>query len=333
MTPSYAIRPLPVPEESAAALRIERSISAVQGEQLEAQGAWRIRRDEEAGGLLVQQIVERLARVTERPALPYRTHLYPDDNPNAVALADGRIYLSTGMLDYLASRGSREDEFAFILGHELAHTVAQHLVKRYRMLQRRQLLMSIVAAGTSAIIRDASAGIRQAGRLVLDAASLLQDVANSGYSQEQELEADQLAVRYMIRAGFDPEAVLPLLRDFSRFENPWPFLRTHPYFAKRHEDLARYLAGIGRHASSPPPRPATRPSPTRRRVMPNDVRQDAAIREPQAEAPMRRDQAEGVEQRREELRKVQQLYPKGSISWTNLQRQLEALSLNGATAQ
>ena len=300
MTPPYAIRSLPVPEESAAALHLERSISAVQGEQLETQGASRIGRDEEAGGLLVQQIVERLARVTERPALPYRAHLYPDDDPNAVALADGRIYLSTGMLDYLASRGSREDEFAFILGHELAHTVAQHLVKRYRTLQRQQLLMSIVAAGTSAITRDAGGGIQQAGRLVLDAASLLRDVANSGYSQGQELEADQLAIRYMLRAGFDPEAVLPLLRDFSRFEDPWPFLRTHPYFTKRHEDLARYLADIGRRSSSPQ---------------------------------VRRDQADALEQRREELRKVQRLYPEGSVSWTNLQRQLEALSPNGATAQ
>ncbi len=67
--------------------------------------------------------------------------------------------------------------------------------------------------------------------------------------------------------------------------------------------------------------------------MPNEVRQDAAMPEPQAEAPMRRDQAEVLEHRRETLRKVQQLYPAGSVSWTNLQRQLEALSLNGATAQ
>ena len=50
----------------------------------------------------------------------------------------------------------------------------------------------------------------------------------------------------------DGGTYLPLMsRPVSRFETPWPFLRTHPYFAKRHEDLARYLAAIGRRASSP----------------------------------------------------------------------------------
>ena len=288
-TPQYVVRQTPVPEESAAALQIEREISAVQGREFEARDARLLGAGERVKGFEVQPILARLTRATERPSLPYRAYLYEDDDPNAASLADGRVYVSTGMIDYLAQRGGRVDELAFVLAHELAHTVAQHLVRRYRTLQQQQLLIALVAAGASAATRDAGAGAQEAGRLALDVASLLRDVANSGYSQEQELEADQLGIRYVIRAGFDPTAALDLLEDFARFENPWPFLRTHPYSARRREDLSRYLAEIG--TGSP--------------------------------APSRKD---GERARRlRALREAQRLYPVGSVSWQNLQRQIDAL--------
>ena len=291
-TPGYAVRPTPVPEESAVALQIERAISAEQAKEFAQQGARLISRDESLWGFEVQRIVERLSRVTERPSLPYQAYLYEDKDPNAASLADGRVYVSTGMLRYLASRGSRADELAFVLAHELGHTVAQHLVKRYRTLQQQQLLMALIAAGASAATRDAGAAVQQAGRLALDAASLLRDVANSGYSQADELEADQLGIRYVVKAGFAPRAALALLEDFSRFENPWPFLRTHPYIVKRREDLRRYLTDTG-VLTTPTATPASA--------------------------------SEGAAERINALRNAQRLYPAGSVSWKNLQRQIEEL--------
>ena len=290
-TPQYAVRQTPVPEESASALQIEQTISAIQAKEFEQQGSRSIGVDERVGGFPIQSIVDRLSRVTERPSLRYRGYLYRDQDPNAAALADGRIYISTGMIRYLAGRGSRVDELAFILGHELAHTVAQHLVKRYRLLQQQQLLIGLVAAGAAAVTRDASAGVQQAGQLALDAASLVRDVQNSGYSQEQELEADQLGIRYVVRAGFRPEAALDLLQDFERFDNPWPFLRTHPYIALRREYLRRYLVETSAMTS-----------------------QGVGAREGTA-----------INARRRQLREAQTLYPVGSISWQNLQRQIDAL--------
>ena len=133
----------------------------------------------------------------------------------------------------------------------------------------------------------------------MDATSLLQDVALSGYSQDQELEADQLGIRYVIRAGFDPKAALGLLDDFARFDNPSPFLRTHPYTAQRRADLVRYLEETQRQDSGAGSAP---------------VRQESGGRP-----------AGAVEEERRRLRQLQQLYPKGSVSWKNLQRQIDAL--------
>jgi len=291
-TPEYAIRSPTSPEESAATLHIERTISAYQAQEFEQQGARLLGWDEQRYGFSVSRLVDRLSRVTERATLHYRAFLYDDRDPNAAALADGRIYLSTGMLRYLASRGSREEELAVVIAHELAHTVAQHLVKRYRLLQQQQLLMSLLAAGAAAATRDAGTGAQQAGRLALNVATLLRDVANSGYSQEQELEADQLGIRYLIRAGFDPYAVLALLADFERFETPGPFLRTHPYIATRRAHLERYL-----RETYPRTSPPSTVTPAR----------------------------DEVAERLRRLRQAQRLYPVGSVSWNNLQGQIDEL--------
>ena len=305
-TAQYAIRQTPVPEESAAARQIEQTISAVQAREFDAQGSRPIGEDERLAGFAIQPIVDRLSRVTERPMLRYRAYLVQDDDPNAAALADGRVYLTTGMLRYLARRRMpSEAELAFVLSHELAHTVAQHLVKRYRLLQQQQLLIALVAAGTSAATQNAGAGVQQAGRLALDAASLLQDVHNSGYCQEQELEADQLGIRYVIRAGFDPRASLDLLDDFSRFDNPWPFLRTHPYSTTRREYVRRYLAETGYLGT-----PGARADP----LEPSAAFGSAASRGTR--------RVSGYLRR---LRDAQKLYPAGSVSWKNLQHQIDAL--------
>ena len=307
-TPAYTVRQSPLPEESASALQIERTISAYQAREFEQAserpvGAW-----EHVAGFELQPLVDRLSRVTERPSLHYQVSLYRDRDPNAAALADGRVYISTGMLNYLANRGSRADELAFVLGHELAHTVAQHLVKRYRTTQQQQLLMALVAAGTTVATRGGGSGAQEAGKLAMDVASLLQDVANSGYSQEQELEADQLGIRYVIRAGFHPQAALDLLQDFSRFDNPWPFLRTHPYIAIRRAYLERYLTDTGLLA----PYTAEPPPPLRTGV-------------PSASSSASRSPDSAVAERLAHLRQVQRLYPVGSVSWQNLQRQIDEL--------
>ena len=317
-TPQYAMRGTPVPDESLEARAIERSISAAQAGEFQQQGAWPIGLEERVGGFAVQRLVDRLSAVTERAWLRYHAFLYQDHDPNAAALADGRIYISSGLMAYLAGRGpstslravvseqsesnhgSRESELAFVLAHEIGHTVAQHLVKRYHTLERQQLLMSLVAAGAAAATRGASSGVQEAGQLATDAASLLADVANSGYSQSQELEADQLGIRYMIRAGFDPTAALDLLQDFARFDSPSPFLRTHPYVVQRRTDLQRYLADIG-YASAPKASGGLAPRP------PGDL-------------------AERVRP----LRQAQALSPKDSISWKNLQRQIAQLEAQHA---
>jgi hypothetical protein len=133
----------------------------------------------------------------------------------------------------------------------------------------------------------------------VNAASIVSDVHNSGYSQEHELEADQLGIEYVIRAGFDPAAALEQLKDFERYDSPSPFMRTHPYISLRRQYLERYLNERGAlGAPRPPPASAGAPAP--------------------------RGPVSAESGRAAELRRIQRLYPEGSVSWKNLQRQIDA---------
>jgi len=289
-TPQYAVYPIPVPDESAPVTELEHAISAYQAKEFARQGARLIQPGERLFGFDVPRIVTTLSQVTERPSLSYRVFLLTEQDPNAAALADGRTYVTTGMLNYLAARGSRESELAAVLAHELAHTAAQHLVKRYQQLQQHQAMLALVELGTTIATKDGSSHAKQTGAIVSDVATLISDVVAAGYSQEQELEADQLGVRYMIRAGYDPSAAIAVLKDFERFEQSGPFLRTHPYSQRRVEDLERYLSEVRAKAQRLVP-PA---SPSR-------------------------------EEARRRLLESQRLYPIGSTSWKNIQQQLDEL--------
>jgi predicted Zn-dependent protease len=261
--------------ETAEIVQIEQAISAEQAKFFERSGTIPLSTWDAVVGLQPQAALERLSRVTERPSLPYRVILYEGRDPNAAALADGRVYVSTGMLAWLAPRPQAEDALAFVLAHELAHTTAQHLVDRYRAISQQNLWASVIGAGLAAATANAGETARQLGDLGSKAAALVRDVVVSGFTQDQELEADQLGIRYVLRAGYDPQAALGLLDDFQRFDNPLPFLRTHPYAVQRRAHLARYLA----------------------------------------------ERSERLRQ----LRQAQPLYPRDSLSWQNLQRQIDAL--------
>lgn len=147
---------------------------------------------QEIGGCLADRLKQR------RPF-----HLYPLLAPevNAFALPGGFVFVTRPLLRLC--QGER-DELAFVLGHEMGHVVKRHAIDR---------LMADAALRT-ALSRWNPAGGWLRGPLTQVAASLVQQ----GYSQDQELEADEFAVRLARASGFDPAGgarLLGRLREFA----------------------------------------------------------------------------------------------------------------------
>ena len=151
----------------------------------------------------VTAVGRRLAAVTETPGLGFTFTVLDSPIVNAFALPGGYVYITRGLM----SLAENEAELAGVLGHELGHVVARHGAQRYS----RTLLAGIGVGLLGAVTGDAVGGLARnsASRYLM------------GYSQDQELEADLLGVRYIKRTGYDPGAMSTLLtkmRANSRLE-------------------------------------------------------------------------------------------------------------------
>ncbi len=155
----------------------------------------------------VQRVGERVARYGHRATLDYRFTILDTPDLNAFALPGGYVYLHRGLLAYLNS----EAELAAVLGHEIGHVTARHGVRQQSQASAWNILSHAVAIGT---------GVSVAG----DLTGMLGDLVVSGYGRDMELEADGLGAQYLALAGYDPQAMIEVVRllknqeDFARAE-------------------------------------------------------------------------------------------------------------------
>ena len=141
---------------------------------------------------------DRLAENTDYRQFPYSFTLLNSPIVNAFALPGGFVYITRGLM----ALASNEAEMAGVLSHELGHVNARHTAERLSAVQLTQLGLLAGALGANAL--GLPADVAKFGQTV--AALSIQ-----AYSRQQEFEADMLGVRYMSRAGYDPEAMITFL--------------------------------------------------------------------------------------------------------------------------
>jgi predicted Zn-dependent protease len=163
------------------------------------------------------------------------------DSPqrNAFALPGGRVGVFAGMLRVMAN----EDQLATVLGHEVGHVNARHAAQR------------IVAENAVALALRLGASLLAFGdlpippQLVVALGGSLADVGLiRPFGRGQELQADELGLRYMARAGYEPAQAVAFWRRMLALEGeggPPAFLATHPASERRIEALERLLPVVG----------------------------------------------------------------------------------------
>ena len=151
----------------------------------------------------VDALGRRLAQFTEYQQFTYHFTLLDSPIVNAFALPGGYVYVSRGLL----ALASNEAELAGVLAHELGHVNARHTAERLGAQQVAQFGVIASAIGASLLGLPADS-VAQLGQTIAT-------VAIQSYSREQELESDTLGVRYMSRAGYDPDAMASFLRSLG----------------------------------------------------------------------------------------------------------------------
>jgi len=154
----------------------------------------------------VSEVSFRLTQVAELPNLTYTITILNNTGVNAFALPGGYIYITRGLLSLIEN----EAELAGVLAHEIGHVTARHTAQRYSNTKLADLSLNVVSILGSLY----GAPVGTGNVLSLGAALYLQ-----GHSREQELEADKLAVRYLIRAGYDPKAMVSFFKKMQAHSN------------------------------------------------------------------------------------------------------------------
>ncbi len=180
----------------------------------------------------VQRIGQRIARVSDRQDLQYQFGVIRDKELNAFTLPGGTIYVYTGILDL-----ADEEELASVIGHEMGHAAARHAAKHLQADLGFTLILQVAGA---------AGATPEAARM----ADSLYTLFSRGFSRQDELEADRLALRYMSRAGFQPEGLIRFFEKMQK-EHPedplakgWVWQSTHPLTSERIAQAKKELARI-----------------------------------------------------------------------------------------
>ena len=152
-----------------------------------------------------------------------------DQTVNAFCMPGGKIAVYTGILPLTQD----ETGLAVIMGHEVAHAIAQHGQERVSQALLVELGASTLAAATAEkpeTTQDLFLAAYGAGAQV---GILLP------YSREHEHEADTIGLILMAKAGYDPRAAIDLWQRMASQggQRPPEFLSTHPHPENRVEEL------------------------------------------------------------------------------------------------
>jgi len=191
------------------------------------------------GQKVVKEIGQRIVQNSDAKNTPYQYdfHLLADpETVNAFALPGGQVFITTALITQFES----EDQLAGVLGHEIGHVVARHGAER---IAKQQLTEGLTGA---AVIATGDYSTAQAAQLIAN-------VVHMSYGRDQELESDDLGVRFMYQAGYNPEAlisVMEILEKASGGQQQPEFMSTHPSPANR---IQKIKEAIEKYRNQAPP--------------------------------------------------------------------------------
>jgi len=177
----------------------------------------------------VAAVGQRIASRSVAGQTPYQFSFHVLRDPetvNAFALPGGPIFITRGLLQ----RFQNEAQLAGVLGHEMGHVIARHSAAQ---IAKSQLAQGLVTAAGAAGSDDQGGGERAA-----QVAAVVAQMVQLKYGRGDETQADTLGVRLMSEAGYDPRAMLEVMRILAESgggKRAPEFMSSHPDPGNRRE--------------------------------------------------------------------------------------------------
>jgi len=158
----------------------------------------------------------------------YHVALLDSNEINAFATSGGHIFVTRGLVKAAKS----EDALAGVISHEVAHIQLRHSINAIKSSRFANALM---VTGTAAASVTTGVDEKELTAFMNESVGdIVQTLFNNGYSQAQEFDADNTAMKLMAWAGYNPSGLIEMLKSLSSVQKPGVGLgKTHPTPAQR----------------------------------------------------------------------------------------------------
>ena len=158
----------------------------------------------------------------------YRVMLLDSKEINAFATPGGHIFVTRE----LVANANSEDALAAVIAHEIAHIQLQHSIKS---IKTSRITQAIMITGVSAAGAATGYNVNELTDIFNESVGeIVTTMVDNGFSQSQEFEADNTALRLLASAGYSPSALIEMLRALSNVQASGSgFGKTHPTPAQR----------------------------------------------------------------------------------------------------
>lgn len=191
----------------------------------------------------VQKITNRLVERAvlykpESQKWKWQVNVIESEEINAFCMAGGKMAVYTGLLEKVKPT---DDELAQVMGHEIAHALANHTAEKMSV----DILTKIAVATATVAVAAASNGSQQQNNNNVQTANQLAILAGGAFvtlpnSRGAETEADKLGIEIAAQAGYHPAASVTLwekMMEATGNKSQGDFLSTHPSPPNRIEAL------------------------------------------------------------------------------------------------
>jgi predicted Zn-dependent protease len=206
------------------------------GDQMAAQVAQQVHFvNDPVASSYVRAVGERIHAQTPLANRPFDFHIIDDPEINAFSIPGGHVYVNRGLI----GAANKADELAAVLAHEESHIVARHVIKQAEQQETIGAIGSILLGQNPSVLQQLVGQVLAGG-------------AMARFSRSDEKEADDLGLRFMTSAGYNPRGMLDMFQTLQAQEKSHPdrvsrFFLDHPLTQDRINDVS---GRIGSMASS-----------------------------------------------------------------------------------
>ncbi|WP_300162756.1 M48 family metallopeptidase [Solidesulfovibrio sp.] len=196
----------------------------------------------------VTSVVDRIVRIMPPQPFSFNVAIVNNNAVNAFAGPAGYVFVFTGLMLSM----EHESEMAGVLCHELAHVSQRHIAKRMGEIQALSIgqLVGVLAG----VVLGQTTGNRDLGAALAIGSQAATAQAYLKYSRDDEREADQVGMNYLVAAGYPPRGLVEAFETMRKLR--WmqgggdipTYLSTHPGLDERmsylKDRLGKLPAGV-----------------------------------------------------------------------------------------